>query len=259
MSSQSNLKVSIITPVFNVVELVGITIGSVLSQTYDDWELLLVDDVSTDDSWNVIQSYAEKDRRIKTWRLAHNSGAAKARNFAIEQASGRFIAFLDHDDIWLPHKLQKQVEFSLTKSAAITHTDYEYIDALGNRTGRIIKAHKILTYQKMLEFNYIGCLTAMYDTEKVGGKVFMPEILKRQDYALWLKIMRNGHCGYGLNETLALYRTGRKSLSSNKFDSAKYNFVLLTEIEGLSKLKAAYYFVKYSILGMKKYFLSWGK
>lgn len=254
MSTQSNSKVSIITPVFNVAELVGATIDSVLSQTYGDWEMLLVDDVSTDDSWNVIQSYAEKDPRIKSWRLVHNSGAAKARNFAIEQASGRFIAFLDHDDIWLPVKLQKQVEFSLAKSAAITHTDYEYIDASGNRIGKVIRAHKLLTYRKMLDCNYIGCLTAMYDTEKIGGKVFMPDILKRQDYALWLKIMRSGHHAYGLNETLALYRTGRISLSSNKLDSAMYNFKLLREIEGLSKHKAAYYFVRYFILGMKKYF-----
>jgi len=255
MSTQFNTKVSIITPVFNVAELVGATIDSVLSQTYGDWEMLLVDDVSTDGSWNVIQSYADKDPRIKSWRLARNSGAAKTRNFAIDQANGRFIAFLDHDDIWLPDKLQKQVKFSLAKSAAITHTDYEYIDASGNRIGKIIRAHKLLTYRKMLAYNYIGCLTAMYDTEKIGSKVFMPDILKRQDYALWLKIMRNGHYAYGLNETLALYRTGRKSLSSNKLDSAMYNFKLLREIEGLSKPQASYYFVKYCILGMKKYFL----
>ncbi len=255
MSPQPNAKVSIITPVFNVAELVGATIDSVLSQSYGDWEMLLVDDASTDDSWKIIQSYAEKDPRIKCWRLVYNSGAAKARNFAIEQASGRFIAFLDNDDLWLPDKLLKQVEFSLAKSAAITHTDYEYIDASGNRIGKVIRAHKLLTYRKMLECNYIGCLTAMYDRKKIGSKVFMPDILKRQDYALWLKIMRNGHHAYGLNETLALYRTGRKSLSSNKFDSAMYNFKLLTEIEGLSKPKAVYYFVMYCILGMKKYFL----
>jgi glycosyltransferase involved in cell wall biosynthesis len=255
MSTQSNPKVSIITPVFNVAELVGATIDSVLAQTYGDWEMLLVDDASTDDSWKIVQSYAEKDRRIKCWRLAYNSGAAKARNFAIEQASGRFIAFLDNDDLWLPDKLLKQVDFSLEKSAAITHTDYEYIDALGNRIGKVIRARKLLTYRKMLECNYIGCLTAMYDTEKIGGKAYMPDILKRQDYALWLKIMKNGHQAYGLNESLALYRTGRKSLSSNKFDSAMYNFKMLREIEGLSTLQAAYYFVVYCMLGMKKYFL----
>jgi teichuronic acid biosynthesis glycosyltransferase TuaG len=129
------------------------------------------------------------------------------------------------------------------------------MDASGNRLGRVIRARKLLTYRKMLAYNFIGCLTAMYDTEKIGGKVFMPEILKRQDYALWLKIMRTGHRAYGLNETLALYRTGRKSLSSNKFDSAIYNFKLLTELEGLSKPEAAYYFVRYFMLGMKKYFL----
>ncbi len=255
MSTQSNPKVSVITPVFNVAELVGATIDSVLSQTYGDWEMLLVDDASTDDSWKILRSYSEKDPRIKCWRLDHNSGAAKARNFAIEQASGRFIAFLDHDDLWFPDKLLKQVDFSLEKSAALTHTDYECIDASGEPIGKIIRAQKVLTYRKMLECNYIGCLTAMYDTEKVGGKVFMPDILKRQDYALWLKIMRNGHQAYGLNESLALYRTGRKSLSSNKLDSAMYNFKMLREIEGLSRLQAAYFFIMYCMLGMKKYFL----
>lgn len=255
MSIQSNNKVSIITPVYNVAGLIGETIASVLSQTYEDLEMLLVDDASTDNSWDVIQSFAEKDQRVRCWRLTQNSGAAKARNFAIEQARGRFIAFLDHDDLWLPEKLLRQVEFSLSKSAVLTHTDYEYIDASGNRIGKIIRAQPHLNYQKMLDCNYIGCLTAMYDIQKIGCKVFMPEILKRQDYALWLKILKHGHYAYGLNEVLAFYRIGRKSLSSNKIESAKFNFQLLTEIEGLSRLKAAYYFARYCMFGVKKYFL----
>ncbi|MDT3778182.1 glycosyltransferase family 2 protein [Nitrospira sp. MA-1] len=250
------LKVSIITPVFNGSEFLEATIDSVISQTYGEWEMLLVDDVSTDNSWDVIQSFVEKDARIKGWRLPSNSGAAKARNFAIKQATGRFIAFLDDDDLWLPEKLQKQVEFSLANSAVITHTNYEYMDASGKRLGKVIRAHKDVTYQEMLTCNYIGCLTAMYDTDKIGSKIYMPDISKRQDYALWLNILRRGHHAYGLNEMLALYRTGGNSLSKNKLSSAMYTFKVLTEIEGISRLKAIHYFVKHLMLGIRKYYLS---
>jgi teichuronic acid biosynthesis glycosyltransferase TuaG len=171
-------------------------------------------------------------------------------------ANGRFIAFLDGDDLWLPEKLEKQVAFSLEKGAAITHSDYRLMDAEAKQLEKVIHAKPELTYGQMLDYNYIGCLTAMYDVEVIGEKVLMPEILKRQDYALWLRIMRRGHKAYAINEVLALYRTGRKSLSSNKLDSAKYNFKLLTEIEGLPKWKAAYHFIRYMLLGLQKYFLS---
>jgi teichuronic acid biosynthesis glycosyltransferase TuaG len=246
-----NHKISIITPVYNSSAFIADTIQSVLNQTYQNWELLLVDDVSTDDSVAVVQSF--RDERIKLMRLEKNSGPAIARNTAIEAATGRFIAFLDSDDLWLPEKLEKQLQFMLTQNAAVTHTAYEVIDINGKRIGKIIRAPEVIGYRQLLNYNYIGCLTGMFDTEKTG-KMLMPDIPKRQDYGLWLAILRQGFKAYYLDEVLAQYRTGRQSVSSNKFDTAKYNWQILRETEGLSFFKAAWHFAVYTLLGIKKYY-----
>jgi len=244
-------KVSIVTPVYNSADFIANTIQSVLNQTYSNWEMILADDVSTDDSVEIIKSF--NDERIKLIRLSKNSGPAVARNKAIESATGRFIAFLDSDDVWLPDKLKNQLNFMITTDAAVTHTAYEAIDVAGKQTGKIIRAPKIIGYHQLLNYNYIGCLTGMYDTAKTG-KVLMPDIPKRQDYGLWLAILRKGFKAYYLDEVLAQYRTGRQSVSSNKLETAKYNWQILREIEKLPLLKAAWHFSVYTFLGFKKYY-----
>ncbi|GAB5540238.1 MAG: glycosyltransferase family 2 protein [Salibacteraceae bacterium] len=226
-------------------------IESVLHQTYDNWELLVIDDCSTDRSCERVQSYLT-DTRIKLVALDANSGAAVARNKGIELAKGRFIAFLDSDDLWLPKKLEKQVDFHSRSGEAISHTQYEWMNAEGVALGKIISAPALITYDDLLDYNYIGCLTAMYDTGLVG-KVFMPDIEKRQDYGLWLDILKAGHRAILLDETLALYRTGQQSLSSNKLKSATYNFKLLRRYQGLSLHKTIWHFCRYVYIALKKY------
>ncbi|MEQ9186401.1 MAG: glycosyltransferase family 2 protein [Cryomorphaceae bacterium] len=247
--------VSIITPVHNNASTIVQTVHSVMAQSYPYWELLLIDDASTDDVVPILEQLASEDERgrIHVFLLDDNRGAAGARNEGILHAKGRFIAFLDADDLWMPEKLERQVQFSKEKTAAITHTSYAWMDEQGNATGKVIQARASLGYNDMLDSNYIGCLTGMYDTQIVGQKYFMPDIAQRQDYALWLSIMRDGHLAHGLDEILAYYRIGGASLSSNKWKSAAYNWRVLRELEGLSRTKAAFHFARYAIRGLLKY------
>ncbi len=244
-------EVSIITPVYNSAAFIAETIRSVQAQTFTHWEMILVDDVSSDDSVKVIQSFS--DERIRFIQLIENSGPAQARNAGIEKAQGRYIAFLDSDDQWHPEKLALQLTFMKEKNAAVTHTAYEVMDAEGKPTGKIIRAPERLSYRQLLNYNFIGCLTGMYDTQ-LCGKVFMPDIPKRQDYALWLAILRQGHKAYFLNDPLAYYRTGRESVSSNKWQTAQYNWQILREIEKLPLHKALWHFAVYTFLGFRKYY-----
>jgi len=226
-----------------------------MSQTYSNWEMILVDDCSIDDSVKIIEGFSKLDERIKLIQLTENSGAAVARNKAIEMAAGRFIAFLDSDDLWKSNKLKTQVEFALKSKVALTHTTYEWMDGDGKSMGKIIRAPKQLDYKAMLKSNYIGCLTAMYDTEIIGEKVYMPEVEKRQDYALWLRILRAGHSALFIDESLAFYRVGHDSLSSNKMETILYYYKILREIEGIGRLKSAYYFTIYLFNAFRKFYL----
>lgn len=240
--------VSIITPLFNAEKYIEKTVFSIIEQSYTNWELLIVDDCSRDSSYKVVQKLSEKDKRIKIIKLKKNSGAAVARNTGIENANGRFIAFLDSDDTWHPKKLEKQIKFMLDNQYYFTYTGYHKVD----ENGAFIKNAKIpksINYNKLLKTNYIGCLTAMYDSEKLG-KVYFPLIRKRQDYALWLKILKIIPDAYGLQEDLANYTVRSDSISANKVNVAKYNWMVYREVEKLSLIHAIYCFVNYAILGI---------
>ena len=245
--------VSVITPVFNSEKFVSETIQSVQRQTFSDWEMILVDDFSTDNSIEEIENFACEDERIKLIKLSQNSGPAVARNHAIKGASGRYIAFLDSDDLWLPEKLEVQINWMQTKNLVLTFSQYKIIDIEGHETGKIIDVPEKVNYAKLLNFNVIGCLTAVYDS-KILGKVFMPEILKRQDYGLWLKVLKRGFQAHGIKQPLALYRTGKDSVSSNKLKAATYNWKILYKHEKLSFPKAIFHFTNYIFTGLKKYY-----
>ncbi|PJI32571.1 glycosyltransferase family 2 protein [Acinetobacter pseudolwoffii] len=243
-----NSIVSIITPSFNSVNYICHTIESILNQSYKNWELIIIDDCSTDDSCTVIQKYVDQDSRIKLIKLEENSGAAIARNIGIKHASGRFIAFLDSDDTWHPEKLEKQIKFMLDNQYYFTYTGYRKVD----ENGAFIKNAKMpksINYNKLLKTNYIGCLTAIYDSEKLG-KIYFPLIRKRQDYALWLKILKIIPNAYGLQEDLANYTVRSDSISANKLNVAKYNWTVYREVEKLSLIHAIYCFINYAILGI---------
>ncbi len=235
--------VSIITATYNSSEFVAETIESILAQTYDHWELLITDDCSTDDTPSIVRAYADRDSRIKFFPLERNAGAGVARNHSIGQAQGRFIAFCDSDDCWLPEKLEKQLAFMLDKDAALSYTSYYEQDEHGHRNAKVLCAPSI-NYWAIRADDGIGCLTAIYDTEKLG-KVFMPDMRKRQDWALWIQIIAKCGVAYGLREPLALYRRlrhSRHSLSSNRFSLVKYNVAVYTDVLHYAKPKAWLFF-----------------
>lgn len=265
-----NNLVSIITPSYNSSKYISQTIESVLAQTYQDWEMIIVDDKSIDNSVEIIKKYLSQDNRIKLHILENNSGASIARNTAIDFAQGRFIAFLDSDDLWLPQKLEKQIPFMIRNNFALSYTAYKKIDEHGNEGNRIINVPLFATYNSLLNTNYIGCLTGIYDVI-LCGKQYMPIINKRQDYGLWLNILKQlGHEDYGfwlnilrstrtkyysggINEPLALYRVHKNSLSSNKIKSAFYHWLVLRKIEKLPFFKSLYHFMQYFYHGLLKY------
>lgn len=240
--------VSIITPLYNSSEFLEQTIQSVVSQTYQSWEMIMVDDCSTDNSLEIAQRYAAKDKRIKIIRLDHNSGPAVARNRAIEAAAGRYIAFLDSDDQWVSHKLETQVNFMRARDIAFSYTAYEKLNECGELVG-IIGVPSKVSYHDLLKVCSIGCLTAMYDTHKIG-KVYMPLIRKRQDLGLWLRILKTEQYAYGIQEVLARYQMRSNSISANKRSAAQYTWRLYRDIEKLNFFIASYYFMHYAVNGV---------
>ena len=209
--------VSIVTPLYNSEKYIEETILSVLDQTYNNWEMLIIDDCSTDNGPNIVKKYTEQDERIKYLKLEENSGAAVSRNKAIELAEGEYVAFLDSDDLWKKEKLEKQIKFMKENNYAISFTEYEEINENGKKLNILIKSpKKPVTYRSYLLTNPIGCLTGMYSVKKLG-KIYMPNLRKRQDTGFWLNILKKDNA-YPLSETLALYRINSSSLSFKKTD-----------------------------------------
>lgn len=235
--------VSIIMPSYNSALTVRESIESVKSQTLVDWELLITDDNSNDETTSIIEQYQKNDERIKLFVLNSNSGAGVARNNSIENAKGRFIAFLDSDDVWHKNKLEKQIAFMLKHNYALTYTSYQKIDT-NSRLGGIVHPPLKVNYKELLKSNVIGCLTAIFDTELVG-KVYMPHIRKRQDMALWLMILKKTDFAWCLNEVLAYYREGHTSLSSNKLKVLSSQWFFYRKYLMLNFVRSAYYFTHY--------------
>jgi len=214
--------VSIITPTYNCSEHISETIKSIQAQTYCNWELLITDDCSTDQTTDIIVTYQKTDNRIKLFLLNNNQGAGSARNNSIKKASGRYIAFCDSDDQWKSNKLEMQLSFIIKNNLSFSFTDYDIISENNQFLKRIKCPHR-LTYSMLLKNNYVGCLTAIYDKEKLG-KMYMPMIRKRQDWVLWLNIMNKIKHTKGLNESLSIYRRRNRSISHDKLLLIKYNW-----------------------------------
>lgn len=245
---QVSALISIITPSYNSASFITATVSSVISQTFKSWEMIIVDDCSSDNSIQVIQEFIKRDPRIKLIKLTENSGAAVARNKAIEAAIGRFIAFLDSDDLWMPNKLEKQVQFMLDQDIAFSFSAYEKIDETGNVFGTV-GVPKKTGYHDLLKTCSIGCLTAMYDVEKLG-KVYMPVNTKREDFATWLAILKQVDYAYGMPDVLAQYRVYASQISAKKAKMAKETWRLYRDIEQLGVFKSAYYFAHYAVRGL---------
>lgn len=238
-----NIQVSIITPTYNSAKYVAETIESVLAQTYQDWEMLITDDCSTDNTWEILSEYANKDARIKIFRLDKNGGAGVARNNSIKQAKGRFITFIDSDDLWHPNKLERQVSFMLEHNIPLSFCSYTLFDDIVDNKGQVT-APKRVNYSKELKCNYIGCSTAMYDLTLVD-KHFFPSMRKNEDWAMWLDLLKKIEYGHGLQESLIKYRIGHESVSSSKLPLLKYNWHIYRNIEGFNLIKSLCYFIRF--------------
>lgn len=245
-----NPKLTVITPVYNAEEFLGETIESVLNQTYENFEYLLIDDCSTDSSAAIVKRYEEKDARIKYIKLNENSGAAVARNKGLKKARGRYVAFVDSDDIWYPEKLEKQLAFMQENNRGFTYTKYERISEQGEVLGTP-NFPKKLNYTGLLKNTAIACSTVVID-KNVIGDFRMPLVRKGQDTATWLQILKEHDYAYLVDEVLNQYRSREGSLSSDKFGALKRTWNTYRNLEELPLYKAIYYFVFYSLNAVKR-------
>ena len=242
--------VSIITPAYNSKKFIEDAIESVIAQSYQNWEMIIVDDASTDESIEIIQKYVNIEYRIVLFSNDKNLGASESRNLAIREAKGNYIAFLDSDDIWLPNKLEKQIGLMEKEKIAMSYSNYETINKDGFVTGRFLAPLKI-TYQDMLKTSYIGTLTTIYSVRKLGKIYFIN--IGHEDYVLKLEILKKIDYAIGIDEVLAQYRITENSLSSNKLKSALWQWNIYRNIEKISILKSIGYFISYTYNGFTKY------
>ena len=227
--------VSIVTPSYNTGKWIGETIESVLKQTYGNWEMIIVDDCSTDNTDEVVARYS--DSRIKYFKNAKNSGAAVSRNKAIKMAKGDYIAFLDSDDLWVPDKLEKQLEFMKDNNYAFTCAYSDCIDEASYPLGEIDTCPKTIGKAGMYAYNWVGCLTAMYYVPIVG-LIQIEDIPKRNDYAIWLKVIKKTKC-YGYQEVLGHYRVRRQSVSHvSKWKLIKAHYNLFRKCEKMNPIQS---------------------
>lgn len=245
--------VSIITPAYNSSRHIENTIKSVLYQTYKNWEMIIVDDCSTDNTYEIVKKWCQIDERIQIIRLEQNFGAAIARNISLKNSIGRFIAYLDSDDIWYPEKLEHQISFMRVKKCGFSCTSYEVINNEGRSLKKYIHMLPKVDYKGFLMNNLIQTVGIMIDTTIVDKSYLqMPNMRRRQDAATWLQVLRKGYDCYGLNEILAQYRRSENSLSGNKILAAKGIWYLYRYVENLSFPFSIYCFVRYGLLAIWK-------
>lgn len=232
--------VSVIMPAYNSAPFISEAIVSVRNQTYQNWELIIIDDASTDATVSIAKNFLLNDPRIKLLKNHQNKGSGLARNMGIKEAAGKYIAFLDSDDLWLQDKLELQVNFMEENDLAMTYSSYLLMNEDGKKTSKIVEALPVLTYQKLLKSNYVGNLTGIYNIEKTG-KVYAPAIRKRQDWALWLSIIKQVGKTKGILEPLAIYRQRKEGLSHDKTALIKYNFRIYSEFLNFNLIKSYRY------------------
>ena len=247
-----NRLVSVIMPLHNDEQYLRDAVESVISQSYTNWELLIVDDCSTDASPCIIEEYCRQDERIRIFKTENPSGSPTLpRNIGIEQSGGGYISFLDSDDQWLPNKLERQVAcFEEHPDAVIVYSNYKKTDEHGRQHRHQVTAPSCTDYGKLLKGNVIGCLTAIYDAQKIGKRYFAK--CGHEDYALWLSILREGGIAFNTNTVEGLYRIRGFSVSSNKLRTMKWQWDIYRKREKLGLLKSLYYFTNYAIKAVKK-------
>ena len=242
--------ISIITPLYNSEKYIGETIESVLNQTYKNWEMLIVDDCSKDDGVKVANEYVMRDKRIKLFENEKNEGVSLTRNKAIELANGKYIAFLDSDDLWKKEKLEKQISFMEENNIEVSYTGYEKMNEDGSLRGEI-KVPEKLDYKELLKNCLINCVSGIYKKEKF--KIFRFKKTKAEDYIFWLEILKQIGYAYGIQESLAYYRVSNNSRSSNKLDIVRFHWKIYRKYEELSFFRALYYYFIYIKRGIIRF------
>lgn len=248
--------VSIITPTFNSEAFILETLQSVQRQTYQNWELIIVDDASLDSTEDLVKNEAFEDSRIQFYKLETNSGAGVARNFAIKKAKGKYIAFLDADDLWKFDKLEKQIHFLNQEKIPFTFSFYDCINEKGKYLNKRVEAPHKLTYRQLFFCNYVGNLTGIYDTDYFG-KIEISSTRKRQDWIMWLTILKKIKVAYAVPESLAFYRIHENSISSSKFKLLKYNFNVYRNFHKLNFLNSLFCMMVFLFtqLAIKPYYI----
>ena len=246
----NNSLVSIITPAYNCASTIAETIESVLNQTYEIWEMLVVDDCSTDTTSEVVMNYVQNDSRIKLIKLEKNSGSAFARNAGIARANGRYIAFLDSDDLWKPCKLEKQIQFMNANNYAFSFTGYETFSLSSDKKRRLFHVPHSIKYKQYLGSSIIGTLTVVMDRALMGDIRIVSGYL--EDVLTWMHYLRKGWVAYGLDENLASYRVSAQSKSGNKIKNARRFFYCLKDAQKLPLYQCVYYEISYIFNAVKK-------
>ena len=246
------MKVSIIMPTYNVGYIVLETIDSVLKQTYKDWELIIVDDASRDNTPDILDTVSKKDPRIKVVLSSVNGGAGVSRNLGLENISGRFVAFLDSDDIWEHTKLEQQVTHMLAVGAPISHTSFTFISESGQVRAGKVKASKLVDLEHNLKYTEIGTSTAMIDLEKMYGVIRFSTIRARQDLKLWIDLLGQGHISHGLDMPLVKYRVRNESVSSNKLKMLWLTLKVYIGVNSLPMTKRITCYGAYVLNAIKK-------
>ncbi|WP_029034300.1 glycosyltransferase family 2 protein [Salinimicrobium terrae] len=234
--------VSVIMPVYNSAGFIAESIRSVQKQTHNDWELLVIDDASSDGTLEVVEELKTNDDRIKLHVLPTNQGAGFARNIGIKAATGDFISFLDADDLWKPHKLEKQLKLMQEEKIQVCYSSYELINEDGQSLDKQIRALNSLSFDKLKKANYIGNLTGIYNAGALG-KVYCPLIRKRQDWGLWLLAVQKAGGAIGIQEPLAIYRERSGSISQNKIEMLQYNYRVYRKVLKYSASKSLLWMV----------------
>lgn len=243
--------VSIIMPMHNSEAFLAEAIDSVIAQTHKNWELIIIDDNSTDRSCEIAREYAKKDDRIAIYPCQDHTGLpGTPRNEGITLAKGQYIAFLDSDDVWLPGKLEQQLPFFTDVRTAVVYSDYEKIDEYSHRSARVITAPKYTDYKHLLHGNVIGNLTGIFDVKKVGKNYYID--IHHEDYAFWLSILKKGYIARNTCTITALYRERSDSVSSKKWRNTAWQWNIYRNIEHISFIRSVFYFISYAFKALRK-------
>lgn len=236
--------VSIVMPAYDAARFISESIDSVKNQTFRDWELLVIDDASKDETDALVKEFIQEDPRIKLHSLPVNQGAGFARNIGIKASEGDYICFLDADDLWKPHKLRTQLDFMQSNNLSLSFSSYELISEDGKSMNQMVKALDSLSFSKLLRANYIGNLTGMYKSAELG-KIYCPPIRKRQDWAMWLTALKKGGEAKGIAEPLAKYRVRRDSISADKYEMLEYNYKVYRKALKFSAVKSSFWISRF--------------